>query len=64
MVEHIAFTTFAMLACIVIMLLYVVYRYYCLYTCSHLFVECLVGADRICFAFGARFCAILAVYAC
>ena len=29
-----------------------------------LFVECLVGADRVCFAFGARFRAILAVYAC
>ena len=28
-----------------------------------LFVECLVGADRVCFAFGARFRAILAVYA-
>lgn len=28
-----------------------------------LFVECLVGADRVCFAFGVRFCAILAVYA-
>ena len=32
MVEYIAFTTFAMLAYIVIMLLYIVYRYYCLYT--------------------------------
>ena len=28
-----------------------------------LFVKWLVGADRVCFAFGARFCAILAVYA-
>ena len=31
---------------------------------SHVVVECLVGADRVCFAFGARFRAILAVYAC
>ena len=28
-----------------------------------LFVEWLVGADRVCFAFGVRFSAILAVYA-
>ena len=64
MVEYIAFVSIAMLAYIVIMLLYVVYRYYfriCMILM--LFVECLVGADRVCFAFGARFRAILAVYA-
>ena len=32
---HLLFVCIAMLAYIVIMLLYVVYRYYCLYTCSH-----------------------------
>ena len=35
MVEYIAFTAFAMLTYIVIMLLYVVYRYYYLHACSH-----------------------------